>query len=54
MLENVVTALLAQITILGTQLGLVLAGVVVIAVGIYGAKVAWALVTNFVRARQTK
>lgn len=51
MITDIVTALLADLVTLGTQLGLLIVGVLAVAIGIYGAKVGWGLVTNFIRVR---
>jgi ABC-type phosphate transport system permease subunit len=54
MLTTIVTALLADIASLATEVGLVIVAALGIAVAVYGAKYAWALFTQFVRARQSR
>ncbi len=51
MIEEVVSALLLEMGTLTQQIGILLVAVLGLAVGIYGARLAWGIVTSFVRAR---
>jgi hypothetical protein len=54
MMGKLFTGLLEQIGFFATEIGLVVVAALGIAVAVYGAKYAWALFTQFVRARQSR